>query len=204
MNIQFEQTKFRESISIGYHLWKEFRTKDWFYLSLYTLIYFTHCFFFWDQMPVMNTNLESELMARNGVVYFWQLYPFQIIPVYVVSFLFVLVSAGVLIVFLKIKNIRMKFILLPLIRKQFQLFFYILSLLYIGNLSLGFFHDSEVYIILILCFWFGLYIYFVKGNVNLFHQMIRMDSNHPSSLSKGIGYLIPILWSICIICLVRI
>lgn len=183
--------------------WGSLKNKDWFYLILYTLIYLIHCLVSWQDLTKINSQIESEMILRNGFVSFWHLYPYHVFSVYLISILYLLFSYLIVSVFAKLKMIQIQSKITSFYITQFNLFFFIICILYIGNVLLGIFSDTEVYTVLVLCFWIGTYLIFVNQNGKLFRNQVLLESGSVFIFSKCIGYMIPILWTFILLLLIK-
>lgn len=180
----------------------QFEAKVWFYPLLYSVIYFYHCMISWDQMQKINSLLEVQMISKNETVSVWQLYPFQIVSVYVLfllylvfSFIFVSILS-----YLRVLKHRVNYVLF--LMKNIRVFFMAVCLLYIGNLILGLWSEFEFYSFLVYVFWMGIFLYFVRNNGILYSESLASKYRASRLQMKRIGYAVPILWILSIAYLV--
>ncbi|XDD47411.1 hypothetical protein AB3N60_04800 [Leptospira sp. WS39.C2] len=201
---QFDFGWFQKTWLFNRTKWRQIYTKDWFFPLLYTSIYFSHCLFSWDRMKSINSELKTRMILEKGHVSFWQLYPFQILSVYFV-FIFYLFFAYFFLYILKklgVLNVSIPFISFS--KDIIRLFFAMICILYLGNCGLGILHASDWYSMYIFLFWISLYLLFIKENGRIYKQIFSTPFPSMKPYTKGIGYIIPIVWSGLIIILLSI
>ncbi len=172
----------------------QFESKPWIYPLVYAVIYFAHCFFSWDQMLKINSQIELKMMANNEPLSIFQLYPFQIISIYLLFLLYFVFTYVFVILFRYIRVLKRHSSFLQFFGKNIRIFFLTVCLLYLGNLILGMLKEFEMYSFFVFCFWISAFSFFVIKNGVLYSEVFSSKERSSLIQVKRIGYLVPILW----------
>lgn len=176
------------------------------FLFLYFFLYGFHCILNWSEFMSFNRSLELNAIHSGKQISLWSLYPFQIVSVLLVFFLYWFLSLCINFIFSFGKTNKEIFrgkifsFSFGLVRQ----FFLFVCLLFVGNQILGLLRYWEYYSILVVLFWVSLFLLFVIQNGDLYKKLFFQVDHSITFLSHSLGYVNPIVFVFVILALANV